>query len=40
MAQKENGKLKKQMVHKFQNARQARTGCNTVKSSNPNMPII
>jgi hypothetical protein len=32
------GKLKKWKVHKFQNARQARTGCNMVKSSSPNAP--
>jgi hypothetical protein len=32
------GKLKKLMVHRFQNARQARTGCNMVKSSSPIVP--
>jgi hypothetical protein len=31
-------KLKKLTVHKFQNARQARTGRNMVKSSSPNTP--
>jgi hypothetical protein len=36
--QKKNGKLKKLTVHKFQNARQAITGCNMVKSSSPNAP--
>jgi len=32
------GKLKKLTVHKFKNARQARTGRNMVKSSSPNAP--
>jgi len=36
--EKRIGKLKKYTVHKFQNARQARTGCNMVKSSSPNAP--
>jgi hypothetical protein len=31
-------KLKKQMVHKFQNAHQVRMGHNMVKSSSPNAP--
>jgi hypothetical protein len=35
---KKFGKLKKWMVHKFQNAHQVRTGCNMVKSSSPNVP--
>jgi len=29
---------KSKEVHKFQNVRQARTGCNMVKSSSPNAP--
>jgi hypothetical protein len=33
---KKIGKLNKYTVHKFQNARQARTGRNVVKSSSPN----
>jgi hypothetical protein len=33
---KKIGKLKKQIVLKFQNAHQARMGCNMVKSSSPN----
>ena len=28
------------MVHKFQNARQARAGRNVVKSSSPNAPVL
>jgi hypothetical protein len=32
------GKLKKQTVRNFQNARQARIGHNVMKSSNPNTP--
>jgi hypothetical protein len=35
---KKIGKLKKQTVHKFQNARQTRTGRNMVKYSSPNAP--
>jgi hypothetical protein len=35
---KKKGKLKKQMVHKFQNVCQVRTDCNMVKSSSPNAP--
>ena len=38
-ARKNFGKLKKYTVHKFQNARQARTGRNMMKSSSPNAPI-
>jgi hypothetical protein len=38
LLEKKKGKLKKYMVHKFQNVRQARTGHNMVKSSSPNMP--
>jgi hypothetical protein len=33
---KEHGKLKKYMVHRFQNACQARMGFTMVKSSSPN----
>jgi len=36
-ARKQNWKMK-ETVHKFQNARQARTGRNMVKSSSPNAP--
>jgi len=35
---KKFGKLKKYTVHNFQNAHQARTGRNMVKSSSPNAP--
>jgi hypothetical protein len=35
---KKNLKLKKLTVHKFQNAHQAKTGPNMVKSSSPNAP--
>ena len=31
-------KIREQMVHKFKNPRQGRTGCNMVKSSSPNAP--
>jgi hypothetical protein len=36
--EKKNWKLKKEAVHKFQNARRARTGRNMVKSSSTNAP--
>jgi hypothetical protein len=36
--EKKFAKLNKWKVHKFQNERQARTGCSMVKSSSPNAP--